>query len=222
MANLSTKNKISRSRFQKFITTLEQQHPENSTELHFKDPFELLIATVLSAQCSDKRVNKVTPSLFRQFPNAFQLSGARKSDVESLIRPTGLFRSKTRSLLGIAHKLVRRHEGIVPATMSQLLKLPGVGRKTANVVLSQALEIPGFPVDRHVIRVVNRFGLVRSKDPLVIETELCAMLPPSCWAKASSTLIAHGRRICKPRPICSKCSIRNKCPWMRESGESLA
>jgi endonuclease-3 len=222
MANPSTKNKISKPRFQEFVRALERQHPENATELHFKDSFELLIATVLSAQCSDQRVNKVTPSLFRQFPNAFQLSGAKKSDVESLIRPTGLFRSKTRSLLGIAHELVRQHDGSVPATMSQLLELPGVGRKTANVVLSQALELPGFPVDRHVIRVVNRLGVVRSKDPVVIETELCAMLSPSCWARASSTLIAHGRRICKPRPICSQCSLRNKCPWMRESGESLA
>jgi len=217
MADQSKKPRTSRSLLTRFVKALERQHPHSSTELHFTDPFELLIATVLSAQCSDERVNKVTPSLFQRFPDAYQLSKARTSDVETLIRPTGFFRSKTRSLLGIARDLVRRHKGAVPLTMSHLLTLPGVGRKTANVVLSQSLGIPGFPVDRHVLRVTNRLGLVNSKDPIVVETELCSLLPPSCWAKASISLIVHGRKICRPRPICSKCTLQNECPSKKES-----
>ena len=211
-----------REKAAKIVQILEELYPEVPIPLDHGDPFTLLVAVMLSAQTTDKKVNQVTPALFAAARTPEAMAALPVETIQTFIREIGLAPTKAKNLRRLSQQLVDEHEGIVPATMSQLLKLPGVGRKTANVVLSQALEIPGFPVDRHVIRVVNRLGLVCSKDPVVIETELCAMLPPSCWANASSTLIAHGRRICKPRPICSKCSIRNKCPWMRESGESLA
>jgi endonuclease-3 len=192
---------------------LEAQHPNADTELNFTTPYELLVATILSAQCTDARVNQVTPALFARFPDARRLADADPADVEALIHSTGFFRQKTKSLLGMAQALVARHDGAVPGSMDALTALPGVGRKTANVVLGHALGVPGFPVDRHVLRVTNRLGLVHSNDPVRVETALCALLPKRRWTQASDTLILHGRRICKPTPLCRLCHARRSCDY---------
>ena len=195
------------------ITALEKQHPDAFTELAFRNAYELLVATILSAQCTDERVNQVTPALFTRYPTPAALTRATPAELEPRIRPTGFFRSKTRSLLGMAAALTERHDGKVPARMEDLLALPGVGRKTANVVLGHALGIPGFPVDRHVLRVANRLGIAQSDDPVVVEQQLCASLPRRRWTRASDTLILHGRRICKPRPLCDRCVAKNDCTF---------
>lgn len=180
---------------QRIIETLSEQHPHADTELHYRNAFELLVATVLSAQSTDQRVNQVTPALFVRYPTARALASASVADLEPLIHSSGFFRQKAKALLGIATALVATHDGEVPAEMSQLVALPGVGRKTANVVLGHALGVPGLPVDRHVLRVANRIGIAESDDPEVVEAQLCAALPPERWTLASDVQILHGRRI---------------------------
>ena len=197
---------------------LESQHPNADTELHFTTPYELLVATILSAQCTDERVNQVTPALFKRYPNAAALANAEPEELEPQIQSTGFFRMKSRSLVGMARAVVETHRGEIPAEMAALVKLPGVGRKTANVVLGHALGVPGLPVDRHVLRVANRIGLVASEDAEVVEARLTAMLPPERWTRASDTLILHGRRICKPRPLCDRCQVRSLCAYFRKLG----
>lgn len=188
-------------------------HPNADTELQYRSPFELLVATILSAQCTDARVNAVTPALFAQFPDARALAIPEPELLEPLVQPTGFFRMKSRALSGMARALVAQHGGNVPASMAELVALPGVGRKTANVVLGHALGIPGLPVDRHVLRVANRIGLVGSEDPEIVEAALGALLPPDRWTRASDTLILHGRRICKPKPLCDRCQLRPDCAY---------
>ncbi len=195
----------------RILSALERHHPGADTELHYSTPFELLTATILSAQCTDARVNQVTPVLFRRYPDASALSRARPATIERLIRTTGFYRAKARSLLGMASALVERHDGQVPASMDDLVRLPGVGRKTANVVLGHAFGLPGFPVDRHVLRVSRRLGLIVTDDPLAAEAALCQLLPRTKWTLASDTLILHGRRICRPRPLCDRCGARSDC-----------
>ena len=190
-------------------------YPDADTELHFTNAFELLVATILSAQCTDERVNKVTPALFHRYPTPEALADAKPDDLERLIQPTGFFRAKTRSLIGMARALVGEHGGQVPSSMEALVELPGVGRKTANVVLGHALDVPGLPVDRHVLRVANRLGIARSDDPDIVEQQICAALPPARWTRASDMLILHGRRICRPRPLCDRCAVRPDCPFAR-------
>ena len=197
------------------LEQLSEQHPGADTELHFSNAYELLVATILSAQCTDERVNQVTPALFRRYPDARALVRASTSELEPQIQSTGFFRAKSRSLKGMATALVADHGGEVPRTMEALVKLPGVGRKTANVVLGHALGVPGLPVDRHVLRVANRIGIARSDDPVVVEQQLCAALPPADWTRASDTLILHGRRICKPRPLCDRCAVTEECEYFR-------
>ena len=199
----------------RILSKLEQQHPGADTELHFTTPYELLVATILSAQCTDERVNQVTPALFKRYPDARTLAGASTAELEPQIQSTGFFRAKSRSLVGMAAAVVEHHGGEVPGTMDALVKLPGVGRKTANVVLGHALGVPGLPVDRHVLRVANRIGIARSNDPEVVEQQLCVALPPPDWTRASDTLILHGRRVCKPRPLCDRCAVRNDCQFFR-------
>jgi endonuclease III len=194
---------------------LEAQHPDADTELHHSNAFELLVATILSAQSTDARVNMVTPALFRKYPNARQLAGARLPALEKMIHSTGFFRAKAKSLVGMAKALVDEHGGQVPATMDALVQLPGVGRKTANVVLGHALGVPGIPVDRHVLRVANRIGIADSDSPETVEQQLGAALPPARWTRASDTLILHGRRICKPKPLCDQCAVRDDCDFYR-------
>ena len=197
------------------VAALSTQHPNADTELHFTTAYELLVATILSAQCTDERVNQVTPALFRRYPDATTLAKATTDELEPQIQSTGFFRAKSRSLLGMATEVVEQHRGDVPRTMDELVKLPGVGRKTANVVLGHALGVPGLPVDRHVLRVTNRIGIAKSEDPEVVEQQLGHALPPSDWTRASDTLILHGRRICKPKPLCEQCVVRADCRYFR-------
>lgn len=199
----------------RIFDALDRHHPNADTELAHRNAFELLTATMLSAQSTDARVNLVTPRLFERFPDARALAGASLPELEKLILSTGFFRQKAKSLIGMASILVAEHGGKVPASMDALVKLPGVGRKTANVVLGHALGVPGLPVDRHVLRVANRIGLVMNDDPVKVEAQLCAMLPPKRWTRASDALILHGRRICKPKPLCQICNVRSDCDFYR-------
>jgi endonuclease III len=197
------------------LDTLGRQHPNADTELHYSNAFELLVATILSAQTTDAGVNEATPALFQRYPDAKALAAADHADVESLVKRTGFFRQKSRSIIAMSQALVADHDGRVPPRMEDLVKLPGVGRKTANVVLGHALGVPGLPVDRHVLRVSNRIGLAASDDPEVAEQQLCAALPEESWTRASDTLILHGRRVCKPKPECDRCPVRRDCDYVR-------
>jgi len=193
------------------LDALEAQHPDADTELRYTTAFELLAATILSAQSTDQRVNLVTPALFKRYPNARALARATPEQLEPQIHSTGFFRAKSKALIGMAQALVKEHGGEVPARMDALVALPGVGRKTANVVLGHALGVPGLPVDRHVLRVSNRIGIAESDTPEAVEQQLCEALPPKRWTRASDTLILHGRRICKPKPLCDQCAVRDEC-----------
>jgi endonuclease-3 len=197
----------------RILAALEKHHPNADTELAHRNAFELLVATILSAQSTDKRVNEVTPALFARYPNARALLKADSAELERQIHSTGFFRQKTRALLGMADILVSQYGGEVPASMDALVALPGVGRKTANVVLGHALGVPGLPVDRHVLRVTNRLGLVHSDDPIKVEAALGELFPKKKWTQASDTFILHGRRICKPTPLCNVCNARPDCDY---------
>ena len=199
----------------RILDALGTQHPNADTELHFRNPYELLVATILSAQCTDERVNQVTPALFKRYPDARALARASTGELEPQIQSTGFFRAKSKSLVGMATEVVEQHQGEVPKTMDELVELPGVGRKTANVVLGHALGVPGLPVDRHVLRVANRLGIASSDDPEVVEQQLGRALPPERWTLTSDTLILHGRRICKPKPRCGECAARPYCHYFR-------
>ena len=200
---------------QRIIETLARQHPNADTELHYRTAFELLVATMLSAQSTDARVNLVTPALFTRYPDARALARATTRELEPQILSTGFFRQKAKSLLGMATQLLEEHDGEVPADMEKLTKLPGVGRKTANVVLGHALGVPGLPVDRHVLRVSNRIGIASGDDPEKVEAQLCKKLPPKTWTLASDVQILHGRRICRPKPLCERCPVRKDCDYYR-------
>ena len=199
----------------RIIDTLAIQHPNADTELHYRTPFELLAATILSAQSTDARVNLVTPALFERYPDARALAKAVPAELEAQIVSTGFFRQKAKSLIGMAQQLVDEHRGEVPADMDQLTALPGVGRKTANVVLGHALGVPGLPVDRHVLRVSNRIGIAEGEDAGKVEAQLCAALPKAVWTLASDVQILHGRRVCRPKPLCHRCSVRKDCDYCR-------
>jgi endonuclease III len=199
----------------RIIETLSEQHPNADTELVHRNAFELLAATILSAQSTDARVNIVTPALFARYPDARALSTATPEELEPQIMSTGFFRQKAKALIGMATMLVEEHGGEVPADMEALTKLPGVGRKTANVVLGHALGVPGLPVDRHVLRVSNRIGIAEGDDPVAVEQQLCARLPPKLWTLASDVQILHGRRICRPKPLCPDCMVRDDCDYFR-------
>ena len=194
---------------------LDEQHPGADTELHFRNAYELLAATILSAQSTDQRVNMVTPALFARYPTPAALAKATTEELEPQIHSTGFFRAKSRALIGMAQALVEKHAGEVPAEMDALTALPGVGRKTANVVLGHALGVPGLPVDRHVLRVANRIGVAEGDDPVKVEAQLCALLPTDRWTRASDCLILHGRRVCKPKPLCSTCLVQDHCDYYR-------
>jgi endonuclease-3 len=195
------------------LDKLEAQHPDADTELHYANAFQLLAATMLSAQSTDQRVNMVTPALFARYVDAKALAAATPAELEPQIHSTGFFRAKSKALVGMAQALVERHHGEVPTDMDALVELPGVGRKTANVVLGHALGVPGLPVDRHVLRVANRIGIAESDDPVIVEQQLCGALPPKRWTRASDTLILHGRRICRPQPRCDICSVSDACDY---------
>jgi endonuclease-3 len=173
---------------------------------------------MLSAQSTDERVNMVTPALFARYPDAQALAKATSAELEPLILSTGFFRQKSKSLIGMARQLVADHGGTVPADMEALTKLPGVGRKTANVVLGHALGVPGLPVDRHVLRVSNRIGIASGDDPVEVEEQLCARLPKEMWTLASDVQILHGRRVCRPKPECDRCAVRKDCDYYTSLG----
>lgn len=188
-------------------------YPEAECALHYLNPFQLLVATILSAQCTDVRVNLVTPALFAACPDPAALAAATPESIEELIRSTGFYRNKARNLIGCAAALVERHDGQVPADLESLVALPGVGRKTANVVLGNAFGIAGMVVDTHVKRLAFRLGWTRATEPERIERELCRLLPKALWTQAGHTLIAHGRACCKaPTPECSRCPVEDACP----------
>jgi len=201
-------------RFPEILARLKRAYPDAHCELDFSNPFQLVSATILSAQCTDVRVNMVTPVLFAKYPDAQALADARQEDVEEIIRSTGFFRNKAKSLIGMAQAVVADHEGEVPATMDALVALPGVGRKTANVVLGNAFAInEGIVVDTHVARLSGRLGLTRHADPVRIEQDLMALTPQDDWALFSHLLIFHGRRICIARkPKCGECVLAELCP----------
>jgi endonuclease-3 len=195
------------------LDILEKLYPEARCALHFENPWQLLVATILSAQCTDRQVNIVTGELFARYPDPGSLASASPDEVEGMIRSTGFFRNKARNLIGCAAALVVRHGGEVPQTMEELVALACVGRKTANVVLGNAFGIPGLAVDTHVKRLAGRLGWSRQKDPEGIERELCRLLPAPRWTQTSHLLIHHGRALCKAqRPLCDRCAVQALCP----------
>ncbi len=196
------------------LARLRNAYPDARCALDHRDAFELLCATILSAQCTDARVNLVTPILFQRFPTPAALAAARREDVEDIIRSTGFFRNKAKSLIGMAQALVAEHGGDVPRSMEALRVLPGVGRKTANVVLGNAFGMnEGITVDTHVARVSYRLGLTRHTDPVKIERDLMPLVPREDWALVSHLLIFHGRQVCSARrPRCAECVLADLCP----------
>jgi len=203
-----------RARARRIITALERAYPDAKIALNFTNPLELVVATILSAQCTDERVNMVTPALFRKYRSAADWAKADPSTLEGEIRSTGFFRSKARSLVGMARGLLERHGGEVPRTREALTALPGVGLKTANVVLGNAFGEPAIAVDTHVFRVAQRLGLARGDDPDRIHDQLVEILPRPRWTRTCHLLQAHGRRTCLARkPLCPACAVRALCPW---------
>jgi endonuclease-3 len=204
------------------LDALELAHPEATCALRYETPFQLVVATILSAQCTDERVNQVTPALFRRYPEPRDLAGADSAELEDLIRPTGFFRAKSKSLIGCARALVADHGGAVPPRMDALVKLPGIGRKTANVVLGHVFGIDeGIAVDTHVLRVSNRLGIASGDDPLEVERQLMPIVPRERWTRTTDLLIFHGRKICEARrPRCGVCPVFHLCRW--ESRQAFA
>jgi endonuclease-3 len=203
-----------KARARKILSRLARTYPDARTELHFTTPLDLLVATILSAQCTDERVNAVTAQLFPRYRRAQEWADVPLPVLEQEIHSTGFFRAKARSIVGMARGLVERHGGEVPRTLEALVALPGVGRKTANVVLGNAFGIPALAVDTHVFRVSQRLGLARGDDPEAIHDQLCLVLPRPGWTRASHLLILHGRRVCFARnPACPTCPVEPLCPW---------
>src|SRR6478672_9771142 len=199
------------------LKRLKAEYPDAHCELDFQTPLQLLTATILSAQCTDKRVNMVTPQLFKTFPDAESMSAAKSEELDELIKSTGFFRNKTKSLLGMSAAVAERHGGSVPSTMEELVQLPGVGRKTANVVLGNAFGLnEGVVVDTHVGRLAVRLGLTNETDPVKVEQALMPLFPREDWALLSHLLIFHGRRVCVARaPKCEDCVLNDICPSAR-------
>ena len=195
------------------LQALDKIYPAAHCALHYQNPWQLLVATILSAQCTDVRVNIVTAELFRVFPDPKAMAEASQEQVEELIRTTGFFRNKAKNLISCAQQVLTLHQGKVPADLDSLVALSGVGRKTANVVLGNAFQIPGMVVDTHVKRLARRFGWTKSDNPEQVEADLSKLFPEATWIQCSHTLIAHGRACCKaPTPICSACPVVAQCP----------
>jgi endonuclease-3 len=205
------------ARAAEIVARLEARHPDAHCELDHADAYQLLVATILSAQCTDARVNMVTPALFARYPDAHALAGARQEDVEALVRSTGFFRNKAKSLVGMARAVVERHGGAIPRDMEALRVLPGVGRKTANVILGNAFGLEeGITVDTHVGRLSRLLRLTRHDDPEKVERDLMPLVPRGKWTLVSHLLIFHGRRTCiARRPRCGECVLADLCPSAR-------
>ncbi|WP_068261808.1 endonuclease III [Janibacter limosus] len=200
-------------RARRMYRTLHQRYPYAHCELDFDNPLQLLVATVLSAQTTDVTVNKVTPALFARWPTAADLAGADRAEMEEVLRPTGFFRAKTNSVLKLAAVLVDQHDGEVPGRLQDLVKLPGVGRKTANVVLGNAFGVPGITVDTHFGRLARRMGWTDEEDPVKVEHAVGELVPRKDWTMLSHVLIFHGRRTCHARrPACGACPVAQWCP----------
>jgi endonuclease-3 len=195
------------------IERLREMYPDSRCALDHETPYQLIVATILSAQCTDERVNMVTPDVFAKYPTPYELAGASLEDVEGLIRSTGFFRAKAKSLVGMAQALVEHHGGEVPSDLDALTRLPGVGRKTGNVVRSVAFGLPGLPVDTHVGRITRRLRLTKEQDPVKAELDLNGLVPPEERGLFSLRLIDHGRAICDARrPRCAECALADVCP----------
>jgi endonuclease-3 len=203
-----------KERIGKIIRILRREYPRSRTALEFETPLQILVATILAAQCTDERVNQITPALFRKYPDAASLAAADRLELEAEIRSTGFFRNKAKSIIGAARKIVEEFGGEVPANMADLVTLPGVARKTANIVLSSGYGLAeGIAVDTHVKRLSGRLGLSRQRDPDKIERDLLKLVPQKDWLDFNSMLVNHGRKVCQARkPRCPACPLRSLCP----------
>jgi endonuclease-3 len=215
----SQKARVERAR--RLQRALDRAYPDAAIALRFENPFELLVATILSAQCTDEMVNRVTAGLFARFPTPAALAAADPAEVERIVRPTGFYRQKAKSIQSAARGLVERFGGEVPRTLEELVTLRGVARKTANVVLGNAFGVPGLAVDTHMARVNQRLGLTRQSDPVKIERDLMELVPRARWTRYTHQLIHHGRVCCEARkPRCTECPLRADCPWPRSRSRS--
>lgn len=206
-------DKREQERISSILLKLGKLYPEATTALNYKNPFQLLIATILAAQCTDKRVNKVTEKLFEKYNGPEEFANADRQELEQDIRECGLFRNKSKNIIAASKLLLEKYNGQVPSTFNELIKLPGVGRKTANVILANAFGIPAFAVDTHVYRLAHRLGFSQKKDVLGVEKDLNKKIPKSLWIKAHHWLIHHGRSVCRARkPLCDICSLKENCP----------
>jgi endonuclease III len=197
----------------RMLRTLAATHPDAHCELDFTTPLELAVATILSAQSTDKMINTVTPALFRRYPTALDYAQADRAELEEMIRSTGFFRNKANSLIGLGQAVVEKHDGVLPHTLEELVALPGIGRKTANVILGNAFGIPGITVDTHFGRLVRRWGWTQEEDPVKVEHAIGALVPKRDWTMVSHYVIFHGRRVCHSRkPACGACSLSADCP----------
>ncbi len=205
---------LTKTRARRILKRLRMPGTNAPVELSYANPFELLVATILSAQCTDERVNRVTPALFAAYPGPRELAGASQAKLEALIKPTGFYRNKAQHLIQCSQALVSQFQGTVPRTMEELTSLPGIGRKTANVVLGACFQVPGIVVDTHVKRVSQRLHLTRNTDPVKIEFDLQAVWPVRDWTEGSQRLLLHGRYVCLARkPQCSVCVLYKDCAW---------
>lgn len=211
---LRESGKARRERAAKIYEVLEKEYPEAETALNHESPFQLAVATILSAQCTDERVNRVTPELFRRFPHAEALANAPLEEVEEIIHSTGFFRSKAKNVVAMARMLLEEHQGVLPRSIKELTELPGIGRKTANVILGNAFSIDeGVVVDTHVKRLAGRMGFTRETDPGKVEKDLMEIFPRERWTVLSHLLILHGRALCRARrPRCAECPVAGLCP----------
>ncbi|MGW3470233.1 endonuclease III [Saccharopolyspora sp. NPDC000995] len=200
-------------RARRMLRSLTEAYPDAHCELDFETPLELAVATILSAQCTDKRVNEVTPTLFKKYPTAADYASADRTELEEMIRSTGFYRNKAASLLGLGAALVEKYDGEVPGKLEQLVKLPGIGRKTANVILGNAFDVPGITVDTHFGRLVRRWGWTEEEDPVKVEHAIGELIPRKEWTMLSHRVIFHGRRVCHARkPACGACLLARDCP----------
>ena len=210
----------SRDKIMKILETLDKLYPDARCSLNFSNPLELLVATILSAQCTDERVNEVTKSLFKKYRSARDYATISQEELEEDIRSTGFYKNKAKSLRRCCEKLDKEYGGEVPPDLNALVKLPGIGRKTANVVLGAAFGIPGIIVDTHVKRISQRLGLTKEKDPVKIEFDLMKIIPREKWTKFSHQMIYHGRAVCKSRkPLCEECGLREYCDYYRSQSK---
>ena len=211
---------MNRKNKEEVLRLLEETYPEAKAELQFSNPYEMLVATVLSAQCTDRQVNRVTPAVFARYPDVAAMAAAEEEDLYPMVKSCG-FRSKAGNLISACRMIRDQYGGTVPSTREELTTLPGVGRKTANVVLSNAFGIPAFAVDTHVFRVSNRIGLCRADTVEETERQMTALIPREKWGQAHHWLIWHGRRICKAqRPLCGECPLKHLCQWHQKTGAS--